>query len=191
MSLLVAAHNNREIVVAADSLSTSDKAGTKAADDSIRKTRQINSRLVFGVTGRYMSDKLPFFDRFVAAVSTETELDSALNKLFDMTVQTMRVHTTEGFRMSLIGFNGDKPGFRCVDAAIGEKFQAFAESWRNYWASGEHDPVEHCLRVLEQGTITGTSTPAEMEAVLRSLVTDCIEQYPRTLGLPVNVVMLQ
>ncbi|MEC3976217.1 hypothetical protein [Amycolatopsis sp. H20-H5] len=190
MSIVVAVHNGQEIIVASDSLSTSDKTGTKTADDSIQKVRQVNSRLVFAVTGHFVSDKLSFFDHFISVVASETELDAALNRLFDMTVQTMRVHATEGFRMSLIGFNGDTPGFRCVDVAKGKDFQALSETRRNYWVSGEHDPAEHCLRVLEQGAVTSTSSVTEIETTLRNLVTDCITRYPQTLGLPVNVVVL-
>jgi hypothetical protein len=191
MSIVVAAHNGQEIVVASDSLSTSDKTGTKTTDDSIQKMRHVNSRLVFAVTGSYMSDKLPFFDRFVSVVASETELDTVLDKLFDTTVQTMRVHAAEGFRMSLIGFNGDTPGFRCVDVAKGRDFQALGEPRRNYWVSGEHDPAEHCLRAFEQGAVTSMTSVAEIEATLRDLVAECIERYPQTLGLPVNVVVVR
>lgn len=108
-----------------------------------------------------------------------------------MTVQTMRVHATEGFRMSLIGFNGGTPGFRCVDVTKGKEFQAPGEPRRNYWVSGEHDLVEYCLRALEQDAVTSTSSVAQIEATLRDLVTECIERYPPTLGLPVNVVVVR
>jgi hypothetical protein len=190
MSLVIAAHNDREVVIASDSLSTSTKTGVKAADDSIQKVRQINPRLVFAVTGLFANDKLPFFSRFIAEASGEAGLDTALDKLFDQAVASMSIYQKEGFRMSLIGFNADKPGFRCVDVEKGKGFQALGESRRNYWASGEDEAVEHALRAIEQSSVPNKPAAGEIETALRTIVTDCIERYPQTLGMPVNVLAI-
>jgi hypothetical protein len=191
MSLVVAAHNGREIVVASDSLSTTTRTGVWASDDSIQKVRQINPRLVLAITGRYMNDKFPFFSSYASLASSQTELDAALDMLFDMASASMRIHQTEGFRMSLMGFNAGVPGFKCVDVEKGKGFTALGELSRNYWVSGEYDPVEHALRVIEKSNITNKSSAAEIETTLRAIVTDCIERYPQTLGKPVNVLMLR
>lgn len=191
MSMVVAAHNDCEIVVASDSLSTSTQTGAWATDDAIQKVRSINVRLALAITGRYTSEKLPFFSSYVSAVSNETELDAALDRLFDMSAATMRLHQAEGFRMSLIGFNADIPGFRCVDAKEGTGFAALSEPSRNYWVSGEYEPVEHALGVIEKSDIIAKPATVEIEAMLRAVVTDCIERYPETLGQPVNVLVLR
>jgi hypothetical protein len=190
MSLVVAVHNGRQIVVAFDSLSTSTKTGAKAVDDTIQKVRQINAGLAFAVTGRFASDKLPFFTSYVAAASGETQLDAALDRLFNMAVASMGIRRTEGFRMSLIGFNSGVPGFRCVDVEEGKGFTALSEPGRNYWVSGEYDPVEYALRIIEQSNFSAMSPTTELEKTLRGIVADCIERYPQTLGMPVNTLVL-
>jgi hypothetical protein len=187
----MAAHNDREVVVASDALSTSTRIGVQAVDDSIQKVHHINSRLVLAITGSYMSDKLSFFSGYASLVSGETELDTALDKLFDMAAATMRIHQGEGFRMSLIGFNANEPGFKCVDVEKGKGYTALGESELNYWVSGEYDPVEHARHMIEQSNISANPATAKIETILRSIVTDCIERYPRTLGKPVNVLVLR
>lgn len=190
MSLVVAVHNDRQIVIASDSLTTSTKTGVKAADDTIQKVHQINARLALAVTGRFASDKLPFFANYVVAASEEAELDAALDKLFDMAVADMSIHQTEGFRMSLIGFNSLVPGFRCVDVEKGKGFTALGEASRNYWVSGEYDPVKHALCMIEESNISAKPSTAELETTLCSIVADCIQRYPQTLGMPVDVLLL-
>jgi hypothetical protein len=190
MSLLAAAHNGRQIVITSDNLSTSTKTGVKAPDDTIQKVRRINDRLALAVTGRFASDKFPFFTSYVTATSKETQLDAARDKLFDMAVASMRIHQLEGFRMSLMGFNSDSPGFKCVDVEKGKGFTALGEPTRNYWVSGEYDPVEHALCMIEKSNISVMPSTAELETMLCDIVTDCIERYPQTLGLPVNVLVL-
>jgi hypothetical protein len=190
MSLVVAVHNGRQIVIASDNLSTSNKTGVKAPDNTIQKVRQVNDRLALTVTGRFANDKFSFFTSYATAMSKETQLDAALDKLFDMAVARMRIKPTEGFRMSLIGFNSDVPGFKCVDVEEGKGFTALGEPTRNYWVSGEYDPVEHAIRVIEKSNISAMPSKAELETMLRNIVTDCIERYPQTLGLPVNVLVL-
>jgi hypothetical protein len=169
----------------------STKTGARMADRSIQKVRRINSRLALAVTGTFMSDKLPFFANFVSANASEGELDAALDKLFDLAVATMRIHVSEGFRMSLIGMNADVPGFKCVDVENGKGFTALAEPGRNYWVSGENDPVKHAIRMIESSNVTNKPPATEIEKTLRDIVTDCIERYPQTLGMPVNVVVLE
>lgn len=191
MSLVAAAHDGREIVIASDGLSTSTKTGVKAADGTIQKVRQIHSRLALAVTGRFASDKLPFFSNFISVVSDETGLDAALDKLFEMAVAYMKIHQTEGFRMSLIGFNGDEPGFRSVDVEKGKGFTALGELGRNYWVSGDYDPVEHALRLIEKSNIGTKPSGAKLETTLRSIITECIGHYPQILGSPVNVFRLR
>jgi len=191
MSLVVAAHNGSEIVIASDSLSTSTKTGVWAPDSAIQKVRQIHSRLAFAVTGRYVSDKHPFFTNYVASIPDQTDLDAALDTLYDTAVATMRIHKTEGFRMSLIGFNGSEPGFRCVDVVDGKGFTGLGERTRNHWLSGEYDPVEHAIAMIEKSDIESKLSVEAIETTLRVVVADCIERYPQTLGLPVNVLVLR
>jgi hypothetical protein len=61
----------------------------------------------------------------------------------------------------------------------------------NYWVSGEYDPVEHALRMIEKSNIASKPAAAELESTLRNIVTECIERYPQTLGLPVSVLVLR
>ena len=92
--------------------------------------------------------------------------------------------------MSLIGFNSHVPGFKCVDVEEGKGFTALGEPSRNYWVCGEYDPVEHALRMIEKSNISAKPLTEELETTLRNIAADCIERYPQTLGMPVNVLVL-
>jgi len=71
--------------------------------------------------------------------------------------------------MSLIDFNADAPCFKCVDVEDSKGFTALGESRHNYWVSGEYDPVEHALRLIEASNISNRPSMAEIENTLSTI----------------------
>ncbi len=176
MSLVVAAHNNNEIVIAFDNLSISTKTGSRKPDSTIEKVKQINPKLAYMMTGGFMSDKLQFMKEYVNSTQPTAELDTAFWSLYNMAKRLMVVRPSDGFRLGLAGFNGGIPGFKCITVRHGYDIVPEGAT-TNYYVSGERDPV-----VLSEERIKASS--------ISSIVKECIDTYPARLGDPVNTLVL-
>src|SRR5579863_2595083 len=119
MSLVIAAHNHNEIVIAFDGLSRSTRTGSYEPDSTIEKVGQINPKLAYIMTGRFMSDKLQFIKDYVGRTQSTTQLDTAFWSLYHMAERRMVIHPPEGFRLGLAGFNAGVPGFKCITVRYG------------------------------------------------------------------------
>src|SRR5258708_3831837 len=153
MSLVIAAHNNNEIVIAFDSLSRSTKTGSRKPDSAIEKVKQINPKLAYMMTGGFMSDKLQFIKDYAYRSQSTPELDTAFWSLYDMAKRLMVVRPSDGFRIGLAGFNAGVPGFKCITVEHGHEIVPEGATL-NHYASGERDPV-----VLAEERIKASSIP--------------------------------
>ena len=192
MSLVVAAHNGSELVIAWDSLSRSGKHGGWDVDDTIEKVQQINPQLAFMITGNYSSDKLQFIKDYIAATSDVRELKDAFKLLFDWSWSRTRtvIHPGEGFMMGLAGFINGQPSFRFLTRAYGEDI-GYVESYpQNYYLSGEENAVALSEQRLKGKRIDRETSAVDITDALREIVGECIVRFPATLGEPVNTLTL-
>lgn len=190
MSLVVAAHNGSEIVIASDSLNRSTKTGSLQIDTAIEKVRQVNTHLAYIITGTYASDKLQFMREFAAQTQSATELDPAFWALYDRVVKHMVIHTREGFRVGLAGFNAGIPDFKCVTVVHDRPIVAEGAS-ANYYISGEADAVNLSERRIKASCIMQQPPAVDITSILTDIVTECIAAYPAILGEPVATWVLQ
>src|SRR5258706_16308781 len=101
MSLIIAAYNSSEIVIASDGLNRSTRTGALQQDSAIEKVKQINTQLAYMMTGTYASDKLQYMKDYTSQTRSVTELDTAFWSLYDLAVKRMVIHAREGFRVGL------------------------------------------------------------------------------------------
>jgi hypothetical protein len=186
VSLVIAAHNGKDIVVACDSrsmITASD--GSTASSTSIEKVTVINPGLALIITGRYMSDKLDVIKQYVGDVQNTPELDAAFGVLCRVATKEIVLHGRgEGFRIGLAGFNLGVPTFKCV--TIRDGYDPLLEGANsNYYLSGERTPVE-----LAEAKIGGVrlaeSLTAALERTVRAVLGECIDECSGILGGPVD-----
>ncbi len=174
MSLVIAAHNNNEIVIAFDSLSRSTKTGSRQPDSTVEKVKQINPKLAYMMTGGFMSDKLQFIKDYASSAQSTTELDTAFWSLYRMAKRLMVVHPSDGFRIGLAGFNAGIPGFKCITVRHGYEIVPEGATI-SYYVSGERDPVVLSEKRLKASSILQKPPTDEITNVLSSIVKECIE----------------
>lgn len=189
MSLVIAAHNDNEIVIAFDSLSRSTRTGVRQADSIVEKVKQIHPTLAYMMTGGYMSDKLQFLKDYTNGTQSTTELDTAFWSLYNMAKQRMVIRPSDGFRLGLAGFNAGVPSFKCITVRYGYEILPEGASL-NYYASGETDPVVLSEERIKASGILRKPPTDEITAILSSIVSECIDTYPATLGHPVETLVL-
>lgn len=189
MSLVIAAHNNDEIVIASDGLSRSTRTGSREPDNTIEKVKQINPQLAYMMTGGFMSDKLQFIEDYARSAQSTSELDTAFWSLHHMATRLMVVHPSEGFRIGLAGFNTGIPGFKCITVRYG--YEIVPEGANvNYYIIGELDPVVLSEERIKASNILKKPPTDEITNILSRIVKECIDTYPATLGDPVNTLVL-
>ena len=189
MSLVVAAHNNNEIVIAFDNLSISTRTGSRKPDSTVEKVKQIHPKLAYMMTGSFMSDKFQFMKEYVNSTQPTAELDPAFWSLYRMAKRLMVVRPSDEFRLGLAGFNAGIPSFKCITVRHGYDIVPEGAT-DNYYVSGERDPV-----VLSEERITASSilqkpSTNEITNILSRIVKECIDTYPATLGDPVSTLVL-
>lgn len=189
MSLVIAAHNSSEIVIASDSLNRSTKTGLLQVDATIEKVTLVNPQLAYMITGTYASDKLQLMRDAIAQTQSATELDPAFWTLYDRTVKHMAIHTREGFRIGLAGFNADIPGFKCITVVYGRPIVAEGAS-ANYYISGETGAVNLAERRIKASHIMQQPPTTAITSILTDIVTECIVAYPTILGEPIDTWVL-
>lgn len=189
MSLVIAAYNNNEIVIAFDDLSRSNRTGSYESDSAVEKVKGINPKLAYMMTGGFMSDKLQFINDYARSTQLITELDTAFLSLYNLANLLMVVHPPEGFRIGLAGFNAGIPGFKCVTVRHGYNIVPEG-STLNYYLSGERDPVVLSEERIKASSILRKPPTDEITNILRRIVKECIDTYPATLGEPVNTLVL-
>lgn len=189
MSLVIAAHNNADIVIAFDNLSRSTRIGSRQPDSTIEKVKLINPKLVYMMTGGFMSDKLQFIKDYANSVRSVIELDTAFWSLYHMAKRRMVVYPQDGFRLGLAGFNAGVPGFKCITVVYGHDIVPQG-SPDNYYLSGEGSPVALSEERIKASSVLRKPPTDEISDILNCIVKECIDTYPATLGEPVNTLVL-
>ncbi len=183
MSLVIAAHNDNEIVIAFDSLSRSTRTGLRQPDSTIEKVKQIHPKLAYMMTGGYVSDKLQFLKDYTNSTQSTTELDTAFWSLYNMAKRRMVIRPLDGFRLGLAGFNAGVPAFKCI--AVRHGYDIVPE-----YLSGERDTVVLSEERIKASGILRKPPTDEITDILSSIVRECIDTYPATLGHPVEKLVL-
>lgn len=189
MSLVLSAHNDRDIVIGSESLSTTTKSGARQADYTVDKVVRLNERLALMITGRYVSDKFQFIADYQRSVSTTLDLDEAFQVLFEQ-AGAMTIHPGEGFGIGLAGYHEDKPGFKLITQEHGQGIGYVKDYPFNYFLLGDQQPVQLAESLIQASAILNGAPTDEIEANIRRIIEECIERYPATLGGQVNILTL-
>lgn len=153
MSLVVAAHNDGDIIIGSESLSTTTKTGVRQADFTVEKVVRLNERLALMITGKYVSDKFQFITDYKQSVSTVSDLDDAFQVLFEQARSAMTIHPGEGFGIGLAGYNDGKPGFKLITQEYGEGMGYVKDYPFNYFLLGDQQPVQLAESLIEASAI--------------------------------------
>lgn len=190
MSLVVAAHHERYIVIGSESLSTTTQTGARQADYTIEKVVRLNEQLALMITGTYASDKFAFIADYKQSVSSILDLDDAFQILSELAGSSMTIHPGEGFGIGLAGYHNAKPGFKLITQAYGEGMGYIKAYPLNYYLSGDPQPVQFAERLINESRIPAGVPAAEIEATIRQIIAASIDRYPATLGGAVNIMTL-
>jgi len=193
MSLVVAAHNQTDIVVGSESLSTytTQDGQPFVPGEEVRKVHQVNPHLALMITGGYASDKIRFVKDYEQAVRDTTILEPAFQELFSRTRRSMIIHPRECFQIGLAGYAASGPTFRLVTRQYGDPNVGYLETYPlNYYLSGYKESVELAEQRLIENNIASQPATAEIEKVIRGIIAECISKYPETLGEPIEVLVL-
>jgi hypothetical protein len=193
MSLIVAVHNEVDIVVAWDRQSRySPVPGHVFAppEEGVEKVMKVNDRLALMVAGSYNSDKRKLLDDFRRRHASSS-LDTAFKALMPLASKMVLRRNERGMMIGLAGYSTGKPTYRFVIREYDDPNMSYVLDFpRNYYFSGEAAPVKVAEARIEAEALDGSLPTDEIETKLRSIVGDCIEQYPDDLGGPVELLRL-
>jgi hypothetical protein len=197
VTLIVAAHNDKDIVIGCDSLniykdSVTGELMANPPEETL-KVRKINSTLALMINGTYTNDKLQFMRDFSLAVQDTDDLVTAFNQLSEMATKTMAMYPGEEFCMALAGFDAGKPGFQRIDRVYGKPVNDKADYPNdeiNCYLNGINEPFELVGKRLREKKIFSKPSTAVIQKAINDIVDECIEKYPEKLGGPVEIVML-
>jgi hypothetical protein len=195
MSLVVAAHNQADIVVGFESFSTyTTQAGQPfVPGEEARKVHEINPHLALMITGIYSGKTVQFIKEYEYAVSDVTNLEAAFQELFirNQARGSTSLDSREGFKIGLAGYIDGRPSFRFVIRQYNDPDIGYVETYPiNYYLSGHEESVELAERVLGDHDIAIQPTTPEIEKVIQRIFAECIDRYPEALGEPIETLVL-
>lgn len=193
MSLIVAVHNEVDIVVTWDKQSRySPVPGHAFAPpvEGVEKVTKVNGQLALMVAGSYNSDKRTFLDDF-RKQHAPSSLDAAFKALLTLGSRMVLRSNERGMMIGLAGYSASQPTFRFVVREYGDPDMSYVLDFpRNYYLSGEAEPVKVAEARIQAEGLDAPLPTGEIETRLRSVVGDCIEQYPTVLSGPVEMLTL-
>lgn len=187
MSLVVAVHNQEDIVIAWDGPSRYRDPGTGrliTPPSEFDKVMPINESLALMITGTYASTKLPILIGLVEGASRVAEIDNVFDSLYNA-ANIMQLGPGEGFRIGLAGYHRGTPTYRLVIRIHGDPNLGYVKDYPfPHYLSGDDAPVE-----AAESELQGWSNPSELSASeicsrLEGLVSDCISRFPVLLPPP-------
>jgi hypothetical protein len=195
MSLVVAAHNQADIVIGFESLSTYSTLAGQVFEPGAKeeKVHQINPHLALMITGIYSGKTIQSIKEYEYAVSDVTNLEAAFQELFirNQARRSTTLYRQEGFKIGLAGYIDGRPSFRFVTREYNDPDIGYVETYPiNYYLSGHKESVELAERVLREKGIASQPTTPEIEKVIRGIIAECIDSYPETLGGPIEALVL-
>jgi hypothetical protein len=193
VSLIVAIHNESDIVIAWDKQSRYSPVPGHVfipPEEEVKKVAKINDQLAIMVTGSYNSEKLRLLADFMER-NARASLDAAFKVLLPLGSKMVLKPNERGMMIGLAGYSAGKPTYRFLIRAYGDPDLTYLLDYpNNYYLSGEEGPAETAeARIHEEGLDASLPT-VEIETRLCDIVGDCIEQYPEALGGPVEVLRL-
>jgi hypothetical protein len=193
MSLVLGAYNEKDIVVAWDSLSTYKDPFTGAAfspPDEMDKVQKINDKLAIMITGDYWSDKIQFIREFVSSNKNEFDLESAFKKLTSLAQATMTIHSGEQFGIGLAGFHNGTPAFHQIGTMNGQPIKDI--EWPqniNCYVSGIEEAATLAqTRIIEKRILNKPPT-SDIRKALRAIIREGIQNFTK-LGSPARTLVI-
>ena len=193
MSLIVAVHNEVDIVIAWDRQSRySPVPGHVFAPpaEGVQKVMKINNHLAIMVTGSYNSDKRALLDDF-RKQHAASSLDAAFEALIPLGSKMVLMPNERGLMIGLAGYSAGSPTYRFVLREYGDPDMSYVLDFpRNYYLSGETEPLKVAEDRIQAEGLDAPMSTGQIETRLRRIVGDCIEQYPDHVLGPVEVLTL-
>lgn len=191
MSLVVAVHNARDIVIAWDKQSRYSQVGRAfAPPEEVEKASKIHDQLALMVTGSYNSDKIALLAGFKQR-QAQAPLGEAFKDLYEIGNKMILRPDERGIMIGLAGYIAGEPTFRFVQRAYGDPDLTYVMDYPiNYYLSGDETAGRTAGALLESDGLTAPRPTAEITSKLSSIVGHCIELYPEVLNGPVQTLTL-
>jgi hypothetical protein len=191
MSLVVAVHNARDIVIAWDKQSRYSQVGRAFAPlEEVEKASKIHDQLALMVTGSYNSDKIALLAGFKQR-QAQAPLDEAFKDLYEIGNKMVLQPDERGIMIGLAGYIAGEPAFRFVQRAYGDPDLTYVMDYPiNYYLSGDEAAGRTAEARLESEGLTAPRPTAEITDKLSGIVGHCIELYPEVLNGPVQTLTL-
>lgn len=179
MSLIVAIHNESDIVIAWDKQSRYSPAPGHAfipPEEEVKKVAKINNQLAIMVAGSYNSDTLRLLADFRER-NASASLDAAFKALLPLGSKMVLKPNERGMMIGLAGYSAGKPTYRFLIREYGDPNLTYVLDYpNNYYLSGEEGPTKTAEARIHAEGLDAPLPTAEIETRLRSIVGDCIEQ---------------
>lgn len=192
MTLLVAAHCGKDLVVGSDTLVTINRRG-KTIDDTNSKIFKMNKHTAMMVAGRFEADMNQFIKDYAYNHRTDTNI-VALRDGVVTDPNLPKLGKDQRIQLCFAGYAYSQPDVRILILEY-EKAPKSSKLENNYFAAGYEKPARRAEALLLEKEINKARRTVEIKQIVRESLLQCIEEYKddkdERLGGSPEVVVLR
>ena len=175
MTLIVAAHNDKDIILCADTLTTVDIDGVKQPDIISHKLIKINNHAALGISGLFSASTKQFIDDFCYNNRGEKNVTILKDKLLANAKATLNLGIREKLQLMLVGFENSTPLLKVIEIKWDESQSGTAKD--NYFPLGFNGPQTRAKELLAKSDINSKPKLRELKEIVRDTVSTCIREF--------------
>jgi hypothetical protein len=187
MTLVLAIHNGKDIVVGSDSLVKVENTLTNETEDSfdVPKIYPVNQSASLLLAGRFDTGSAPTFMRTYAHFHSQNKkvtAKSLYDSFHEAVSQLLFLHVGDAIEVIIAGFTKSGiPELYCL-----RKDHMYTRTYKPvstyYELAGNKAPQERAKELIEEAGITDKTSTSELRAIIKRILKVCIEEFPDKLG---------
>jgi len=195
MTLIVTAHNGKDIVIGSDTLTTVEVDGVNRPDETSQKITRLNKKAALAISGYFYASTKQFITDFCYNNRGEENVEALKDKLLATIAATLALDKREKIQVTLVGFTNDKPEIRVVEIKQGAAPKSGLRR-ENYFSIGFERPAARADELLIEGDVESNPKIGELKVLVRDTINSCIREFSndgrnQRLGGKPDVVVLR
>jgi 20S proteasome alpha/beta subunit len=195
MTLIIAAHNDKNIVIGSDTLTTVDLDGVKQPDIVTQKIIKINKHAALGLSGLFGPSTKQFIKDFCYNNRKAKDVTELQRAFLQNVAATLILDERELLQIILVGFTNDKPAIRYVNVKAGVR-----PNWgtleSNFHTIGFDGPSQIATQLLREKNVEAKPQAKELKKIVKDTLNACINEFSnsndeRLGGLPKIIALPQ